>query len=162
MTKLNNIGLVVLASLMSLPHTASAQSPSPDRPQGGGFVERLDRDGDGRVSADEFDGPAEHFSDLDKDGDGHLSENEAPQGPPPGRRQGGQGGQGRQGGGPGGFIERLDHDGDGRVSRDEFDGPTEHFSDLDRDGDGYLNEDEAPKGPPPGQRGGRRRGRRKG
>ncbi len=90
MTNLNdNISLVILiACLVLVPCTVTAQSSSRDRPQGGSFVERLDRDGDGRVSQDEFDGPAEHFSDFDQDGDGYLSEDEAPKGPPPGQRGG--------------------------------------------------------------------------
>ncbi|MES9905923.1 MAG: hypothetical protein ABW168_25020 [Sedimenticola sp.] len=53
---------------------------------------------------------------------------------------------------PGHFIERLDQDGDGRVSRSEFDGPKERFGFHDRNGDGYLSEDEAPQGPPMGRR----------
>lgn len=61
----------------------------------------------------------------------------------------------------GGFVSRLDRDGDGRVARTEFDGPPQHFDHLDRDGDGYLAEDEAP--PPPGsRRSGASRGRRGG
>ncbi len=51
-----------------------------------------------------------------------------------------------------GFIERLDKDGDGKVSRREFDGPSEHFGDFDKNGDGYITKDEAPTGPPPGGR----------
>ncbi len=47
------------------------------------------------------------------------------------------------------FIRRLDTDGDGRVSRDEFDGPAHDFPRLDRDGDGYISGMEAPQGPPP-------------
>ncbi len=46
------------------------------------------------------------------------------------------------------FIQRLDRDGDGKVSRQEFDGPANHFSDFDRNGDGYITADEAPSGPP--------------
>ena len=44
---------------------------------------REDRDGDGKVSKDEFRGPAHHFGHLDKNGDGYISEDEAPTGPPP-------------------------------------------------------------------------------
>jgi hypothetical protein len=50
--------------------------------------------------------------------------------------------------GRGRFVQRLDKDHDGKVSRREFDGPPHHFDRLDRNGDGYLSEDEAPKGPP--------------
>lgn len=51
-----------------------------------GFVDRLDRDGDGKISIMEFDGPSKHFSKLDRNKDGYLSENEAPKGPPKRRR----------------------------------------------------------------------------
>ena len=46
------------------------------------------------------------------------------------------------------FVARLDRDGDGRVSRAEFDGPPGQFDVLDRNRDGYLSGDEAPSGPP--------------
>ena len=64
------------------------------RPGGGGeghgarFVRRLDRDGDGKVSAKEFDGPARHFKEFDRNGDGFIDEDEAPVGPPPPERRG--------------------------------------------------------------------------
>ncbi|MGE5279247.1 MAG: DUF1566 domain-containing protein [Deltaproteobacteria bacterium] len=54
------------------------------------------------------------------------------------------------------FVARLDRDGDGRVSRGEFDGPAGQFDVLDRDRDGYLSEDEVPARPSSG-RGGQRR-----
>ena len=47
------------------------------------------------------------------------------------------------------FIKRLDKDGDGKVSKTEFDGPSEHFTKFDKNGDGYISEDEVPSGPPP-------------
>lgn len=50
------------------------------------------------------------------------------------------------------FLTRLDKNGDGKVSREEFDGPPEHFRDFDRNGDGFITEEEAPTGPPPGRR----------
>ena len=52
------------------------------------------------------------------------------------------------GGRMGGFVEHLDMDHDGKVSRSEFDGPKNHFDMLDKNGDEYLSEDEAPRGPP--------------
>jgi hypothetical protein len=52
-------------------------------PTGADFVARLDKDDDQKISADEFDGPAEHFTQFDKDRDGYISEEEAPKGPPP-------------------------------------------------------------------------------
>lgn len=50
------------------------------------------------------------------------------------------------------FVRRLDRNGDGKVSRREFDGPPNHFSDFDRNRDGYITSDEAPSGPPTGAR----------
>lgn len=57
---------------------------------------------------------------------------------------------GADGGGVPGFISHLDRDGDGRVSRSEFDGPPVRFDFHDRNRDGYISEEEAPQGPPPG------------
>ena len=54
------------------------------------------------------------------------------------------------------FMRRLDKDGDGKVSKSEFDGPSNHFSRLDKNNDGYISSDEAPSFPPPGGRGMRR------
>ncbi len=47
-----------------------------------GFVGRLDKDRDGKVSRSEFDGPPEQFDVLDKNKDGFLTEDEAPRQPP--------------------------------------------------------------------------------
>ncbi|MCF7848366.1 MAG: hypothetical protein K9M45_05900 [Kiritimatiellales bacterium] len=57
---------------------------------GADFVKRLDKDRDGRVSVDEFDGPAGDFTQFDANGDGFLTEDEAPSGPPPGAGRGGR------------------------------------------------------------------------
>ncbi len=43
-----------------------------------GFVRRLDRDGDGRVSPTEFDGPAEAFDYLDANQVGYLDDSASP------------------------------------------------------------------------------------
>ena len=63
------------------------------------------------------------------------------------RRRGGQGPR------RGDFVKRLDKNGDGKVSRKEFDGPADHFDVLDRNNDGFLSAGEAPQGPPRGRRG---------
>ncbi len=55
-----------------------------------GFVSRLDRDGDGKVSRLEFDGPADAFDQLDANQDGYLSENESPKHQDTGAQQGQQ------------------------------------------------------------------------
>lgn len=57
-----------------------------------------------------------------------------------------------QRGSPEAFILRLDRDGDGRVSRSEFDGPPDRFDLHDTDHNGYITEDEVPSMPPPGAR----------
>ncbi len=65
----------------------------------------------------------------------------------------GNGGQMRRGDFGSHFVERLDLDGDGRVSRGEFDGPPNRFDFHDENGDGYISEEEIrnnPPAPPPG------------
>jgi hypothetical protein len=73
------------------------------------------------------------------------------------QRRGGQ--QGRQGSaqnqrseqnqsGGESFMTREDSNGDGKVSKNEFSGPAEHFSRLDKNSDGFITSDEAPTGPP--------------
>ncbi len=56
------------------------QGPPPN------MMEHLDKDGDYRISRNEFPGPPQHFNRLDKDGDGYLSKDELPKGPPPKRQ----------------------------------------------------------------------------
>ena len=93
--------LVALGWILSWPAGALAQPPQDPKPATppphiqapplgrspgrGGFIERLDRNGDGGVSKDEFDGPKDRFQNLDKNGDGLITADEAPSGPPPNR-----------------------------------------------------------------------------
>lgn len=44
-------------------------------------------------------------------------------------------------------FEKDDTNNDGRVSRDEFNGPADMFDKMDFNGDGYIGKDELPKGP---------------
>jgi hypothetical protein len=61
---------------------------------------------------------------------------------------GGGGGKGKPPSGTD-LIAKLDKDGDGLISKQEFDGPDEHFTQSDTNKDGYLSVDEIPSGPPP-------------
>lgn len=45
-------------------------------------------------------------------------------------------------------MDREDQNKDGKVSKDEFRGPSDRFDGLDKNSDGYISEDEAPTGPP--------------
>jgi hypothetical protein len=51
--------------------------------EAGRFIIKFDKNKDGQVTQDEFDGPPHHFQHLDQDGDGAINEDEAPRGPPP-------------------------------------------------------------------------------
>ncbi|MCP3876621.1 MAG: DUF1566 domain-containing protein [Desulfobacteraceae bacterium] len=64
------------------------QMPPPESKKGGrNFIDRLDTNGDGKISTSEFDGPSQHFQMFDQNDDGFISEDEAPTGPPPRRRK---------------------------------------------------------------------------
>ena len=126
--------LVFTAMTMSFASAAEESRGNPPR----GMIEHDDRDGDGRVSKDEFPGPDEHFTRIDADGDGFINQEEAQQAPRP---------KGQSGRVPGKFQED-DADGDGVVSRSEFSGPADHFDKLDTNGDGTIQKSEAMQGPP--------------
>jgi ribonuclease BN (tRNA processing enzyme) len=51
------------------------------------FLERFDKNGDGKVTRREFTGPRPHFHHLDKNGDGVIDSSEVPSGPPGNRGQ---------------------------------------------------------------------------
>ncbi len=87
---------------------------------------RLDRDGDGQVARDEFPGPAADFARLDRDRDSALTAadfdfSEHALTPSPGL----------------GLFYRADRDGNGKVTREEFDGL---FTSLDGGGQGFLSQ----------------------
>jgi len=136
MGKIRIILHVLVFIAMTINFASASEETRENRLQG--MIERHDRDGDRKVSRDEFPGPDEHFTRVDLDGDGFINQNEARQNP----RPGGQGGRV-----PGKFQED-DADGDGVVSRTEFSGPADHFERLDRNGDGVIQQSEARQGPP--------------
>jgi len=102
--------------------------------QGGGRdpwsrLQRMDADGDGKVSRDEFTGPDRLWGRLDRDGDGFVTEGEAGA-----MRRGGRRGK------PGGrMTERFDGNEDGKISAEEW---TAFFEKADENGDAVLDPDE--------------------
>ena len=118
-------------------------------PQGMGqhLIQKFDKDNDGKVSKEEFVGPAEHFTRMDKNADGFISADEVKPGNPP--RLGGEGPQGMGQN----FMQKFDKNNDGKVSKDEFTGRPDRFTLLDKNGDGFVSADEMPEGPPPPKQG---------
>ncbi len=103
-----------------------------------GRLKSWDRDGDGKVSAEEFPGREAMFARLDADKDGFLTQADI-------KAQ--KGARKKKDSGPvtkktGTVIERMDADGDGRLHRAEFTGSAADWANLDRNRDGWITQDE--------------------
>lgn len=112
--------------------------PSPDEMRQ--RFKDADKNGDGKVTKDEFPGPAERFEMLDRNKDGAVTEDEIEAALKDGMN--GEGGRGKR------MFQRFDKDGDGKVSRAEFPGGDEAFQAMDKNGDGFVTADEVPAGRP--------------
>ena len=85
------------------------------------LIDRIDEDGDGAISQDEFKGSDERFVSKDLDSDGLLTIDELEESF------------------AGRFLDRSDGDDDGLISPDEFIGTDERFDFLDADLDGFVS-----------------------
>lgn len=140
--------------------------------RGPAFLQLLDTNHDGQLSKDELAKASDKFDELDRNHDGFLDAAELA-GPPAadrgrergreepardgeprresGRVEGSREGareatprsSGEANGRPGPFFQRLDRDGDGKISKDEApEQLKERFAMMDTNGDGFLSFDE--------------------
>jgi len=145
-----------------------AEGPHRHKPNPAKILEHLDKDGNGSVSKEEFlasergqkdpERAAKVFAHIDENNDGALTTNEFAKM----RRPGGPGegdGEGRDRPNPAEIFKRLDKDGSGSISKEEFTSgeraqknpemAAKMFQKLDADGDGSITHDEFAKRPRP-------------
>jgi len=128
-----------------LPGAAAAGVGAPDRAMLRERLQAMDKDGDGKVSKDEFTGEPALFDRLDTNKDGVISREDNPDAAP-GRPPGGNPATG--GAARAERLRAMDKNHDGKISKDEFTGPAELFDRLDANSDGVISTDELPGGSP--------------
>ena len=117
-----------LESLRSLGNNASAEAQA--------RFKAMDTDNDGKVSRSEFKGPEALYNRLDANADGVIDDQEAAQAY---RQMTARASLER--------LKRLDANDDGKITRDEYQGPAALFDRLDTDGDGTLTTEELNRAP---------------
>lgn len=100
-------------------------------PGGGAFFETADKNGDGKITADEAGERWERMSKADKDGDGAITKMELVESM---RAAGSE------------FFASVDKNGDGKITADEAGERWERMSRADKNGDGAVTRDELAEG----------------
>jgi Ca2+-binding EF-hand superfamily protein len=112
------------------------------------IIRKMDQDGDQRVLRQEFLGPGQKFSKIDANQDGYLTLDEfmaaRKRGAAKPKLPNGQAGGPSKGGAPNPkmIVQKMDKNGDGKLSKTEFRGPKKKFAKLDADKDGFVTKAE--------------------
>jgi len=132
-TAFTSLVIVLSGGLFTYP-SFSEEKGQGERPD----LRKLDKDGDRSISREEA-GPEiwSRLGTLDKNGDGKVSGDEFP------RPGGGNGTPGAGKGNPGEFFKQLDKNGDGALSKEEVPAQAwERIGKLDKNGDNTVSKDE--------------------
>jgi len=143
---------IVIVLGLHVSGNAAAQGRTPES-----AVKKHDKNGDGRVSRDEWTRSPNVFKRIDKNGDGFLTADDfakffaarrakrgdSDQQPEKSREK--QDGQKKQIS-PDEIITKLDRDGDGKIARAEWRRDDKNFKRRDADGDGFITREELTAG----------------
>jgi Ca2+-binding EF-hand superfamily protein len=103
--------------------------------RGSGYIQRFDKNQDGKLSQEEYPGPASAFQRLDSNSDGFIDANEAPGTKPLNQPQ--------KIDRASGYIKNFDKDKDGKLSKEEYPGSESAFKRADKNSDGFIDQTEA-------------------
>ena len=134
--------VVMALMFLTLPVLVSAQGRAgkqAGRHNGGRLLKRLDKNGDGQISRDEWQKRPQVFDRIDQNHDGVITSDEAETAARNRAQHQGQSGRG------GRALERFDKNRDGQISRDEWQGDAAVFDRLDKNHDGVITSDELPQ-----------------
>jgi len=127
------------------PEGKSEAAPMPDprtlKERVADFFRRFDRNKNGKIERDEFQGGDEAFKEYDRSRNGALSTREVT------RYIDDQLDAAKRNPRPDNFFDLFDLDRDRRVTRKEYDGPNEFFRRYDHDKDRVVTEEELNMGP---------------
>ncbi|NQV99353.1 MAG: EF-hand domain-containing protein [Rhodospirillales bacterium] len=135
-----------------LPVTAASKpaqgGPTAKQAKGGATpakkLNRMDKDGDGKIHRDEFAGPANRFSAIDTDQDGYLTAQEMSAFAKPGSGKKQKNPEARAGKNPtaAAVLDRLDKNSDGVIDLAELDNDKKKFKRLDKNGDKKITKED--------------------